>query len=411
MAAKNTQVAKDFMVIARIEALIAGWGLEEAIKRADAYTGAGADAILIHSKLEDASEIRQFCKLWKRKIPVVIVPTNYPNITASEIKNLGVKMVVYANHGIRSAIKAMDDVLAKIKKNKGIYGISDMIVSMNYVFDLQGMVDMQEQEKTYLKTEADKISAVILAAGMPTAQHDLKVILEDAPVAMFDINGRSILERTIDTLRRASVNDINVVVGYQKKKIMAEGINFVENKKFQKTGVLESFMKAVPLLSNKTVLSYGDIMFNDAILDQLLKTNSDITMVVDPSFKKINVRNKQLDLVITKYKPLIDKRAIPYKHNPIIKIGRSIPEADADYEFIGLALFSKKGLKDFATEYNNLRKRVSCKQIHKFEKLDIIDVFNEMIKNGYIIDSMEVNTGWMEIHTFENYKVACMMFT
>lgn len=76
-AMKDTQVDPDFVVVARIEAFISGWGLDEALKRAEAYKAAGADAVLIHSKKSDNAEIASFCKAWNGKHPVVIVPTKY----------------------------------------------------------------------------------------------------------------------------------------------------------------------------------------------------------------------------------------------------------------------------------------------------------------------------------------------
>lgn len=76
-AMKDTQKDPDFVVVARIEAFISGWGLDEALKRAEAYKAAGADAVLIHSKKSDDAEIASFCKAWNGKHPVVIVPTKY----------------------------------------------------------------------------------------------------------------------------------------------------------------------------------------------------------------------------------------------------------------------------------------------------------------------------------------------
>jgi hypothetical protein len=76
-AMKDTQRDPDFVVVARIEAFISGWGLDEALKRAEAYKAAGADAVLIHSKKSDNAEIAAFCKAWDGKHPVVIVPTKY----------------------------------------------------------------------------------------------------------------------------------------------------------------------------------------------------------------------------------------------------------------------------------------------------------------------------------------------
>ncbi len=107
---KKAQVTKDFMIIARTESLILKKGQDDAIRRAKAYIGAGADAIMIHSKDKDPSEILSFCKEYDNfdnKVPLVVVPSTYNSITESELIKAGANIVIYANHLIRSAYPAM----------------------------------------------------------------------------------------------------------------------------------------------------------------------------------------------------------------------------------------------------------------------------------------------------------------
>ncbi len=140
------------MVIARVEALIAGWGQEEAQRRANRYVDAGADAILIHSKSSDPGEIIDFVKQWGARAPLVLVPTTYPSLTEKRIEELGkVKMVVYANHPLRAAIRAMEEVLGKIQHDGGIYEVDHLVVPMKHVFDLQGVPEMKEREQRFLR--------------------------------------------------------------------------------------------------------------------------------------------------------------------------------------------------------------------------------------------------------------------
>ena len=108
MAGKSAQKTRDFMIFARVEALIAGGGMEEALKRARAYADAGADAILIHSKQKTPDEIVQFVKSWNNYRPLIIVPTTYSSLTEEEMQKLGIKMVIYANQGLRAAVKNME---------------------------------------------------------------------------------------------------------------------------------------------------------------------------------------------------------------------------------------------------------------------------------------------------------------
>ncbi|MFH1933276.1 MAG: isocitrate lyase/phosphoenolpyruvate mutase family protein [Pseudomonadota bacterium] len=151
-SAKAAQKNPDFMVIARIEALIAGWGQEEAQMRAHRYADAGADAIFIHSKSKDPQEIIEFVNHWDIDVPLVLTPTIYSSLREQEIKELKkVKMVIYANHGMRAAIKAMETVFAKIRKDGGIYDIEEFLVPVNHVFDLQDVPRMKENENKFLR--------------------------------------------------------------------------------------------------------------------------------------------------------------------------------------------------------------------------------------------------------------------
>ena len=150
-AAKDTQKSEDFIVIARVEALIAGWGQQEAIKRAIAYVDAGADSILMHSKSKTPDEVVEFVKAWDGRAPITLVPTMYPDLTEEKIKELGkVKIVIYANHTFRAAVKAAEEILQEIKRAKGIHTINDMMVPVARLFELQGVPQMKENEKKYL---------------------------------------------------------------------------------------------------------------------------------------------------------------------------------------------------------------------------------------------------------------------
>ncbi len=151
-AAKAAQKNSDFMIIARIEALIAGWGQEEAQMRAHRYAEAGADAILIHSKSSDPGEVLEFINNWDLDLPLVLVPTNYPSLTEKDIEEMGkVKLVIYANHGLRAAIKAMENIFAKIKNDGGIYDLDGLIDPVNHVFEIQGVPELKENEKIFLR--------------------------------------------------------------------------------------------------------------------------------------------------------------------------------------------------------------------------------------------------------------------
>jgi phosphoenolpyruvate phosphomutase len=136
----------------RTEALIAGLGQDEALKRARAYEAAGADMILIHSKQKTPDEVESFVRAWKGKAPIVIVPTAYPEMTAERIRALGkIKMVIYGNHAVRAAVTAMKQVFAAILQDGGIQNVNKNIVSVEEIFRLQGMDRVKVDEKRFLR--------------------------------------------------------------------------------------------------------------------------------------------------------------------------------------------------------------------------------------------------------------------
>jgi len=147
LAAKDAKINKNFMIIARTEALIAELGMDEAIQRANAYENAGADAILIHSKRETATEIIEFSELWKGSIPLVVVPTTFPTVSIEELIKNKFKMVIYANQTLRASYLAMNHILKELKEKDRISDIKQEMTSMEKIFELQEMYEIKNQEK------------------------------------------------------------------------------------------------------------------------------------------------------------------------------------------------------------------------------------------------------------------------
>ncbi|KMJ92647.1 phosphoenolpyruvate phosphomutase [Achromobacter xylosoxidans] len=142
----------DFCVIARTEALIAGLGQAEALARAAAYEAAGADAILIHSKQTTPDEVLAFIAAWSGRVPLVLVPTAYPQLREADIQALGkVGLVIYGNHAIRAAVGAMREVFARIRNDGGIHGVDAGLPTVRDIIDLQGDADMRELERRFLR--------------------------------------------------------------------------------------------------------------------------------------------------------------------------------------------------------------------------------------------------------------------
>ena len=147
IAAKDAKQNDDFMIIARVEALISGFGMDEALKRATAYEKAGADAILIHSKQETADQIFEFADSWKGKSPIVVIPTTYDSVKFSEIEKHPIKMVILANQTLRVAHASMSKYLSQLNNVDCIRDINSKLSSMEDIFRLQDTYKIKEKDQ------------------------------------------------------------------------------------------------------------------------------------------------------------------------------------------------------------------------------------------------------------------------
>lgn len=137
-AGKQAQETADFMFIARIESFIAGHGLDDAWRRAEAYVEAGADAILIHSRDKTLAEIESFLERWNQSapVPLVAVPTLFPSFTAQELHAKGFGMIILANQLMRAAVGAMEETLQTLAEHAKAADVDGQIVSVDHIFGL-----------------------------------------------------------------------------------------------------------------------------------------------------------------------------------------------------------------------------------------------------------------------------------
>lgn len=142
--AKNEQSSEEFFVIARTEALIAGLGVDKAVERCEAYAQAGADAVLIHSKASSKDEVMNFLDRWDNRLPVVIVPTTYPDWHIDDVRAAGVSVVIYANQGMRAALTALRNAYSAIYEAGDTTALEQEIASVGEIFHLQRMSDWQK---------------------------------------------------------------------------------------------------------------------------------------------------------------------------------------------------------------------------------------------------------------------------
>jgi len=215
-AGKDTQDDPDFSIVARVEALIAGWGMEEALRRAEAYRRAGADAILINSKMSRPDEIVAFAREWAGRAPLVIVPTRYYSTPTEVFRQAGISVVIWANHMVRSAVAAMQSVAREIRTSQTLVNVEDRIASVNEIFRLQDVEEYSAAERLYLSQSRPMRAAIVLAA---TRGRGLEAVTADRPKVMLPIAGKPLLRWLVDSFKKESINDIAVVGGYRADAI------------------------------------------------------------------------------------------------------------------------------------------------------------------------------------------------
>ena len=318
--------------MARTEALISGHSMDEALRRAEAYHAAGADAILMHSKKKDAGEITGFMQRWDRRCPVVIVPTMYYATPTDTFRSAGVSMVIWANHLVRASISAMRDTAQAIADSELLMEVEGRVTSVRDIFSLTGNDELEEASQRYLPAPRS-IRGIVLAASRGAG---LDAVTADQPKCMVDVRGKPLLHRLLHTLDESGVADVAVVAGYRRDAIVAAGVAVLDNDAYAGTGEAASLACAKSRLKGETVVVYGDVLFRRYILDALLEFRSDITIVVDSTRRHAS---DPRDLIAADRCDLRDY----YDDHPALLTGIAAGTEACCGEWIGLMHLSARG--------------------------------------------------------------------
>ena len=285
-AGKDAQSDPDFSIIARVEAFICGWGLAEALRRAEAYRQAGADGILIHSALAVPDEILAFKQEWGNRCPVIIVPTKYYATPTDVFRQHGFSIVIWANHLLRSSVSAMQKTARTLKEQEHLLSIEDKVAPVSEIFRLQNAAELQEAEERYLPKGAEDTCAIVLAASRG---HELGELTEHQPKTMVKIQGAPILARIVDAYNAVGVKDIVVVRGYKKETVNLPNLTYVDNDDYADTGELASLLKGLQSRKDRaqqTLISYGDVLFNTYIPQSLCQEADDCVIFLDSNWRE-----------------------------------------------------------------------------------------------------------------------------
>jgi phosphoenolpyruvate phosphomutase len=393
-AAKDAQQDEEFSVIARVEAFVAGWGLAEALKRAHAYHKAGADAILIHSRLSRPVDIIDFMKEWADTAPVVIVPTKFYSTPTEVFREIGVSTVIWANHLMRSSIRAMKETAQKIHEERSLMGVEDQIAPLEEVFRLQGSDELREAERLYLPQKGQGVNAVILAASRG---EELGSLTQECPKTMLPIGGVPLLHRLTQTLNEVGVKDITVVRGYRKEMVKAQNITCIDNDDFADTKEVYSLYLAKEQLVGNTLVSFGDILCKKYIIMNILDVDADVVLVVDADWEETRKRGRYADYVScdNAYKKEYFQQKVLLK-----RMGHDLQEEEIDGEWIGLFRVTQQGARILCEILDTLSSRAD------FKTLRLSHLFNAIMENGNSIQVVYIRGHWLDVDDLHDLSLA-----
>jgi phosphoenolpyruvate phosphomutase len=380
-AGKDAQKDDSFCVVARVEAFIAGWGLSEALRRAEAYRKAGADAILVHSKKSTPSDIEDFMKEWGNRHPIVIVPTKYYSTPTEWFEQIGISLVIWANHQLRASVKAMQTTTKRIFEDQSLKNVEDKVAPLKEIFRLQDDEELRVAEERYLPKRAKQTNAIILAASRGEEMGSLTV---DKPKAMIEVGGRAILDQLIGELNKLSIKDVTVVRGFKKEAVRGTNFIAIDNDRYAETKDLSSLYLAKHKLTEHTIISYGDTLFRNYILADVLNFEDDIVIVVDANQKS---SQKKIDYVVCN-KPYTND----FFHRSIAleEIHTGYPDSRCHGEWVGLLCVNNKGATYLSEAMNVLKDRPD------FDGLTVVDLLNEVRKNHPVAVTY-IRGGWVDV--------------
>jgi phosphoenolpyruvate phosphomutase len=398
-AGKDTQTDSNFSIVARVEALIAGWGMDEALRRAEAYRQAGADAILIHSKLSRPDEILQFAREWAGRGPLVIVPTKYYSTPTDVFRQAGISTVIWANHLVRSSTSAMQSVAKEIYENQTLVNVEDRIVSVNEIFRLQDADEYTAAESLYLSAAGTSRAALVLAASRGKG---LEAITADRPKVMLPIAGKPLLRWLIDGFKKESINDITVVGGYRADAIETAGIKLVVNQRHAETGELASLACAVDALQTDTVISYGDLLFRSYVLRDLVESTADFSVVVDSSLSGSHNQTVR-DFAYCSGdddRGLFGQQVLLQRISSGADAAAAVSSDPAQGRWIGMLNVRGPGLAQLKAVMTRLRSRPD------FDTLDMPALLNALIADGAAIEVQYVHGHWRGVNDLDDFRRA-----
>ena len=248
------------------------------------------------------------------------------------------------------------------------------------------------------------MKAVFIAAGQGSR---LGSLTNDLPKPLVDVNGKSIIERQIDLLHKKNINDIVIVTGYKKEKFTFKNIEYVFNPNFLTDEQAGSLMRAREKFSGDVLIMFGDILFDEQILEQVLNVNDHIAIAIDKNWKKSYLERND--------NPIDKADKVLLKNNKIVQVSAKQIDADLNVEtgeLLGIMKLSSEGSKILIEHYEKLENNHTGKfhDAESFQKAKFVDILQELISTGISINPIIITGNWCEIDTPDDLARAKKIF-
>jgi len=247
---------------------------------------------------------------------------------------------------------------------------------------------------------ASRTSAIIIAAGMGSR---MEFLTDDKPKCMVKFGEKTLLQRQLEAYRASGVTDISVVRGYQKDKINYEDLRYFENPDYENNNILSSLFYAEEAITGHVICAYSDILFDTLVVQRVLESQHDISIVVDIDWRGYYEGRRD--------HPLDKAENIVFDaDNKVVSAGKAIASKnDVHGEFIGMIKLSPRGAEIFKRHFHRAMELYAGKPFQRakvFEKAYLTDIIQDMTDMGVPIHCVIIERGWKEIDTIEDYEKA-----
>lgn len=286
------------------------------------------------------------------------------------------------------------DVVSYLRTNKPALGLVRTLQNLSLtdekILDVKDLIASQN------------CKAIILAAGRGSKQDELAIKI---PICLLEYEGKTILEHQLNSFKKNGITEVSIVTGFQKEKIKFENLKYYENTDYKNNNVLNSLFFAEKEIQGNIIISYSDIMFSSGVVERLLGSNADISLIVDVNLTD-RYKNRDLNTIHEAENVIFDANL------NVIDIGKIKPlPGDVFGEFIGMIKLSPRGSEVLKRNFNRAKLLFWDKPYQRsktFQKAYITDILKDMIELGVSVQAVIIEKGWQEIVTREDFTTAIM---